>query len=118
MQYASAAELNTLAEMAMDVNVPKGFEPAADSAIASVAGVPKTDADGTTHWEMQTQQLLRNHTNEEAVLSLVQGRRPAIAAQRLSAALPLETGPDIKLTPSWWPWLPVFPFRISVAING
>ncbi len=118
MQYTSAAELNTLAEMAMDVNVPEGFEPAVDSAIASVADVPKTDADGTTHWKMQTQRLLRNHLNEEAVLSLVQGRRPATAAQRLSAALPLETWPDIKLTPTWWPWLPVFPFRISVVING
>ena len=118
MQYASAADIHTLAEMAMDVNIPSGFEPTPDSVIASVAAVPKTDTDGITHWEMQAQRLLLARLDGAAAVELAQGHRPAEAARRLADTLPLATSPDIKINPSWWPWLPVFPFRITVLISG
>ena len=118
LQYASAADINTLAEMAMDVNIPKGFEPTQDGVIASVAGVPKTDTDGITHWEMKAQRLLRSRLEWQVSMQLAQGHRPAEVARRLADALPLAASPEIKINPPWWPWLPVFPFRITVLISG
>jgi hypothetical protein len=114
MEYASLDDLTTLAEMAMDVNLPAGYEAAPEGAIASASDVPKTDADGTTHWKMKTRRLLRNKIDEKIVLSLVQGQQIADANSRLEEALPLDKLPEIKMTPSWWPWLPIFQFRISV----
>ena len=118
LQYASEAEIKTLAEMALDVNVPNGYEPTPDSVIASVGDIPKTDADGITHWEMQAQRLLLARLDGLVAIELAQGQRPAEAARRLSRSLHLGASPDIKINPTWWPWLPVFPFRISILTNG
>jgi len=118
MQYASAEDIHALAEMGMDVNIPEGFEAVPQGTIASVADTPKTDADGTTHWKIQAQRFLRAQVEQTSAMELAQGRSLAGAALRLSAGLPLEASPDIKVKPSWWPWLPVFPFRISVSIGG
>jgi hypothetical protein len=117
-QYASAADLDALAEMALDANLPKGFVPASPGVTSPGSSIPVTGADGITRWEMQVQRLLRARLDGLAVTQLAQGRRPAEAARRLSGAIPLAALPEIKMDPSWWPWLPVFPFRISVLING
>ena len=117
-QYALAADLNTLAGMALDANLPDGFVPVSPGMTQPEPSVPITDADGTTRWEMQVQRLLRARLDGLAATQVVQGRRPAAAARRLSETIPLAALPEIKMNPSWWPWLPVFPFRISVLING
>jgi hypothetical protein len=117
-QYASAADLDTLAEMALDANLPDGFVPVSPGGTLAEPSVPVTDADGITRWEMQVQRLLRARLDGLAATQLAQGRRPAEAARRLSDTIPLAALPEIKMDPSWWPWLPVFPFRISVLING
>ncbi len=114
-QYASAADVDTLAEMALDTNLPDGFIPASGEVSAPVAGVPKTDTDGITRWEMQPQRLLRAHLDPLAVIQLALGRSPAQAVRRLSESLPLATAPEIRVKPSWWPWLPIVPFRITIS---
>jgi hypothetical protein len=117
-QYASAADLNTLAEMTLDANLPDGFVPISPGITPPDTSVPVTDSDGITRWEMQVQRLLRARLDGSAATQLAQGRRPAEAARRLSDIIPLAALPEIKMNPAWWPWLPVFPFRISVLING
>ena len=118
MQYASAEDLHSLAEMGMDVNIPVGLEPIADGTVVSAASTPTTDAEGVTHWKMQAQRLLRARLEPMTAVELSQGRSLAGATRRLMAALPLDTSPQITVTPRWWPWLPVFPFRISVSLGG
>jgi hypothetical protein len=49
-QYALVADVNTLAEVALDANLPDGFIPASGEVTTPVAGVPKTDTDGFTRW--------------------------------------------------------------------
>jgi hypothetical protein len=117
-QYASAADLSALAAMALDANLPDGFVSVSSSGITPGAIAPVTDADGITHWEMQVQRFLSVRLDGLAATQLVQGRRPAVAARRLADTFPLAALPEIKMDPAWWPWLPVFPFRIYVSING
>jgi hypothetical protein len=50
-----------------------------------------------------------------AVTQLVTGKSPEEAARRFSESFPLATVPDIQVKPSWWPWLPIVPFRITIS---
>jgi hypothetical protein len=45
---------------------------------------------------------------------LVQGRSMSVAAGQLETALKLSDAPEIRLTPKWWPWLPLIPYNITV----
>jgi len=41
-----------------------------------------------------------------------------VAGRQLATSLKLVAKPTIHVAPTWWPWLPVFPFRIAVLIAG
>jgi hypothetical protein len=47
-------------------------------------------------------------------MQMIQGIRSQRAQSLLEKSLPLDDAPEIKLSPSWWPWVPIVPFRISV----
>ena len=115
VEYASNDDMTRLAQMGMDVNLPTGYESLPESAIAIAASQPKIDPDGTVHWTMRAERLLQARLDPAAAIQLIQGRRPSSAVKKLEDSLPLGASPEIRLTPSWWPWLPVFPFRISVS---
>jgi hypothetical protein len=116
--YVAAADINALAEMALDANLPDGFSTVSPETTILTAAAPVTDADGITQWEFQAQRLLQARLDPQAVAQAILGRRPAAAAKRLSASFALDGPPEIQLTPTWWPWLPGVPFRIDVFTNG
>ena len=117
-RYASAADVNTLAALALNANLPAGFEPASSQVTASFSGSPVTDTEGNTIWSIQTQRLLRAHLDLVEAALLIHGRSPAEAGRRLGKSLHLAAAPAIQLTPGWWPWLPVIPFRIAISTSG
>ena len=114
-QYASAADIHSLAGMALDANLPAGYQPVSNGGIAIVPGAPVTDNTGVTHWNMKAQRLLRGVLDPLQVIQLIQGRRPEEAVKRLNGSLHLAAQPAVILQPAWWPWLPVIPFRITVS---
>jgi Baseplate J-like protein len=118
VQYASLADVNTLAEMSLDANLPEGFAPASDGLAILPASIPLTEADGVTRWDLQAQRLLRARLNPLTVVQLSMGHAPAEAVSRLNESLLLAGSPVIQLKPGWWPWLPIIPFRISVSTSG
>jgi len=113
-QYASLTDVNALAEMSMDANLPEGFATASNELTRQPASIPVTEADGITHWDMQAQRFLRAQLNPLTAVQLSVGRRPAKAVLRLNESLLLAEAPVIQVKPDWWPWLPVIPFRIIV----
>jgi hypothetical protein len=48
-------------------------------------------------------------------MQMIQGIRSSRAQSLLERNLPLEDSPVIDLSPAWWPWVPIVPFRISVV---
>ncbi len=118
IKYASAADLRQLAGMGLDVNVPEGWQAVPDAALALVSGAPVTDAEGATHWTLDAQRLLQASLDPERAVDLARGHTPKTAVQILSAGLPVQSAPVIRLRPSWWPRLPVFPFRITVSLEN
>ena len=116
--YALAADVSSLASLALDAKLPDGFEPISSGVTSTTSGVPVTDADGKTSWKILAQRLLRARIDPVETMQLIQGRSLATAGRGLTASFRLVAAPAIKMTPAWWPWLPVFPFRIAVLIAG
>ena len=56
--------------------------------------------------------------NSLAVTQLVTGKSPDAAVRRLSESFSLANAPKIQIKPSWWPWLPIVPFRINVSVES
>jgi len=48
------------------------------------------------------------------VFSIVRGQKPESIKNELVSKLSLREEPKISVTPSWWRWLPLIPFNISV----
>jgi len=112
--YASADDLQQLARLSLAATLPEGLEPLSQAISFLGTPVPQTDAVGVTRWQMQVQRLLSARIEPLAAIQLSLGRSPEEAAQCLAEGLPLAEPPEIALNPSWWPWLPVVPFRIAV----
>jgi hypothetical protein len=65
---------------------------------------------------MTASRVLHAQLAEPQAVSAVLGLPPAQAAQRLATGLPLAGPPHIDLVPSWWPRLPLLPFRINIIV--
>jgi hypothetical protein len=48
---------------------------------------------------------------------MIQGVGSRRAQALLKQNLPLESPPEIQLSPAWWPWVPIVPFRISIVVQ-
>ena len=114
-QYMKAEDLKQLAEGTLNASVPEGFAPAAGSAAFQLSGAPTLDEAGASHFNLQIGRRLVHDMDLLHANALVRGRSPQAAAKVLQASLALASAPQIKLTPDWWPWLPLVPFRITVV---
>jgi hypothetical protein len=117
-RYAQAADISSLASLTLNSNLPIDFVPAASTVTAVTSGIPATDTHGNTSWKVLAQRLMRARIDPVETMQLIQGRSLAVARQKLTGSLRLVASPTIKVTPAWWPWFPVFPFRIAVSIGS
>jgi hypothetical protein len=117
-RYAQSADVSSLASLVLGANVPDGFEPVSSTVTAVTSGIPVTGAQGNTTWKVLAQRLLRARIDSVETMQLIQGRSLAVARQQLASSLRLVAPPTIKMAPAWWPWLPVFTFRIALSIGN
>jgi hypothetical protein len=114
--YAAAAELTELASLALNASVPAGFRAAPDSNALTLKRVtePILNDDGFIRWTVRAERRVVRQINVSQVTQMIMGTRSQGAQSLLEKSLPLEDAPQISLSPSWWPWVPIVPFRISV----
>lgn len=114
--YASAQDLTKLAALALNASLPSGFRAAAGSEALTVKPVtkPTVNNQGSAHWTVRAERRIVQQINDSQVTQLIQGIRSQRVKSLLEKNLPLEGSPKISLSPSWWPWVPIVPFRISV----
>ena len=117
MQYASGDDLAELAVLALAASMEPGFSAASGTLTFHSIGDPITDEAGRTSFSLQVEQRLQRMVDVRQVLALAQGRRVESALAQLSGAFPFASPPKITVSPSWWPWLPLAPFRINVVIQ-
>ena len=115
--YASASDLTELARLAMNASLPSGFH--AVSASEAVTIKPATNLsvgeNGSARWTMNAERKIIQFVDPAQVTQLIQGYASGSAQSRLEKNLPLASSPRISLSPAWWPWVPMVPFRISVV---
>ncbi len=115
-RYASASDLAELASLALNASLPSGFH-AAESDEVSIKpdSNPIVEEDGTAKWNMRAERKVIRQIDPALVTKMIQGYGAWNVKSKLKENLPLAAAPDVQLTPPWWPWMPIVPFRISVV---
>lgn len=113
-QYVTADNLTQLAQTVLNASMPTGYVPDSNTLSFSEVGSATLDQSGATHFDLQVAQTLVHQINLAQANALVRGLSPQAAAQNLQSNLPLASAPQIDLSPSWWPWMPLIPFRIEI----
>ncbi len=114
MAYASFADLQLLAGRVLDASLPAGTIPASGLVNLKVNSA-LTEGQGVVRWQMFAERSVRPYTDSGQVISVVLGKTARRAASQLTETYGLAQSPQIKISPSWWPWLPFLPIRITVT---
>lgn len=112
----SASDLFQLASTTLGASIPRGFTPL-DELTFSPRANPVTDEFGVTRFELEARQTAVREVDAFRVFSLIRGLDPSDARSALMSAFALREEPQIVITPSWWKWLPLIPFNLSVEIK-
>jgi hypothetical protein len=115
MLYAAASDLTQLASLALNASLPPGFAAVSDALTVQPATHPSLAEDGSIRWKVRAERNIVRQINNGQVMQMIQGIRASRAQSLLEKNLPLKDAPEINLSPSWWPWVPIVPFRISVV---
>jgi hypothetical protein len=110
----SAQDLRTLVESVFDANLPPGFIPFDETLQIEMLTPPAPAENETVRWQLHANRQMLAQLSESQAVQLSLGRSIAQAQGRMRASLPLEEPPHITLTPTWWPRLPILPFRIAI----
>jgi hypothetical protein len=113
-RYASAQDLTELASLALNASLPPGFLGQSEALTVKSVTTPVASADGSSRWTVRAERRIVQQINHSQVTQLIQGIRSQRVRPLLEKNLPLEKAPQLSLSPSWWPWVPIVPFRISV----
>lgn len=115
--YADASDLTQLASLALNASLPSGFRAAtaSDAVTVKPATNPTFNADGSAKWTMRAERKIIQQIDAAQVTQMIQGFGAWNVESQLKENLPLASAPQIKLSPAWWPWMPIVPFRISVV---
>jgi hypothetical protein len=115
-RYAAASDLGELASLALNASMPSGFR-AADSGEVTIkpGSNPTLEKDGSAKWKMRAERKIVRQIDPARVTQMIQGFGAWNVESKLKENLPLASAPDVQLTPSWWPWMPIVPFRIAVV---
>ena len=111
------ADLTSLAQAVLNAGLPEGFEAIGEPLTIEQISEPGLNDDGLYTWQLQIQQEIQTPIDSNAINTLVRGATPQQASQILANTLALESAPEVNMQPAWWPWIPLVPFRVTVASN-
>ena len=109
-----ADDLHQLAEEVLKATKPQGFSPLLDSIEIESITTPKLNKDGKAEWKVRAQRQLEAELSAPLTIQAALGKEPEQAKNLLKGTLLVSEAPQISLIPSWWPRLPILPFRIEI----
>jgi hypothetical protein len=115
-QYVTGSDLRLLENAILDTSLPPRYDPMPDTLTQSRVGDPITGADGITRWTVNLYRSMYPGMDTDFAAQLIQGRNRAEASDLLMKNFDLRSVPVIKISPSFWPWLPITALRITVVI--
>ena len=117
IRFAKKTDIAKLAQSALNASLPTGFSPVPNTLSFAPLSDFENNQPGITSWQMRVEQDLRPIITPAQIAALTQGRKIKIASQSLKENLELAESPTIKITPSWWKWMPIAPFRINLLVE-
>ena len=114
--YILSEDLRQLVASSLTALTPPGFAPFGEMTFEP-QNEPNTDSSGVTHFQLEASQTALRSVDAMQVFNLIRGRNVQAAQSELQETLSLRQEPQIEVTPSWWKWLPLIPFNISVEIK-
>jgi hypothetical protein len=100
----------------LNASLPSGFHTAESGEVSIKPETnPIVEEDGTAKWNMRAERKIVRQIDPALVTKMIQGYGAWNVQSKLKETLPLAAAPNVQLTPSWWPWMPIVPFRISVV---
>ncbi len=115
--YAKETDLVELAQSALSASTPSGFIAMPNSLKISPESEFESNQLGITSWQMHVAQEMLPNISAAQVAALTQGRSTQIAVQKLQESFDLASTPKITISPPWWKWLPIAPFRINLILK-
>jgi hypothetical protein len=116
--FVSGEDIQELAKDVLDANLPVGFSALAGTLQIEHLSPPVLGADSIARWKLQTSRQIQAKLPEAQAIQLSMGLEPLRAVERLESVMPLASTPEIHLFPTWWPRLPILPFRITILTPG
>jgi hypothetical protein len=116
--FASGEDVQELARDVLDANLPVGFSPLEGTLKIQCLSEPVLGDDAIARWKLQTSRQTQATLPEAQAIQLSMGLEPLQAIERLESDMPLASTPEVHLFPTWWPRLPILPFRITVLTPG
>lgn len=109
--------LRDLATVALDAGLPEGQRAVESTLEIEQTSQPEQYSNGRVRWTVTATRTTVANLQREDLLKLVLGKRPQVAAEALAALAELSGLPQIKLSPSWWFWMPSLGFRIQFEVQ-
>ena len=111
------ADLRSMVTTVLDANLPDGYTAIPQSLTLEMESQPILDSKSTARWRLHTRRTIQAQVSQSQAINLSRGLSPAQAGKHLADDLPLGGPPLIVMAPSWWPRLPLVPFRITIISN-
>ncbi|HSD84397.1 MAG TPA: baseplate J/gp47 family protein [Anaerolineae bacterium] len=115
--YASGSDLTELAALALNASLPSGFHAASEALTVEPVTKPIVNDSGSPRWTVRAERRIVQQIDHVQVTQMIEGLGSERAQALLEQNLPLAGSPEVQLSPSWWPWVPIVPFRISVVVQ-
>ena len=116
--YVSAKDLQSFAGTILNANTPSGFVPVPGT--QKIHHLPQSnhDKNGILTWDMELRQLIQEEIAPEEISMVVRGKSIQNAKSLIQTQLNLVETPMILISPTWWPFIPVLPYQISVSFQS
>jgi hypothetical protein len=110
-------DLQNLVTPLLDASLPEGFTVLPDTLNIINFNQPILDKENTAHWTLQAQRKIQAVIIPQKVIQLARGLPIEEARQHLLNHLPIVEKPLIRPFPSWSPYMPFLPLRITVMVK-
>lgn len=115
-RYLLADDIQALTNSFLSASLPQDFI-FIDEMQFELIDKPLTDSDGVTRFQLQASQNTVKQVDVLQVFYLIRGHHIQTAQNELKDFFVLRDEPQIEIMPSWWKWMPLIPFNISVEVK-
>jgi len=114
--YIEREDLEGVASLAMDAGLQDGYSPVQGTMQIVQVQLINT-GDEINEWQVVAARNVHENWQRDAVIRSLLGARPDEVASILEEDHQLESPPEVRIQPGWWPRLPYLPLRIQLEVE-